>query len=281
MDIAFSRLDDYAARFTLSGTAQPFANALRRAMIGEVPTLAIEDVRIYDNTSALFDEMLGHRLGLIPIRTDLECYIPQDMCSCEGAGCDRCSVMYTLSVEGPGIVYSKDLIPQDPRASPALDGIPIVKLAKDQKVVLEARAVLNKGRVHAKWQPTTTCGYKNYPIVDVSERCDACGQCVDECPRGILVIKDGRVAVAEGRVEECSLCRLCEKACLNTGIGEESAITIKSEESRYIFVLEGDGSLPVNAIIREALKYLKSQSDELCEKIGELSGVTGDEEKNE
>jgi len=115
----------------------------------------------------------------------------------------------------------------------------------------------------------------------VSERCDACGQCVDECPRGILVIKDGRVAVAEGRVEECSLCRLCEKACLNTGIGEESAITIKSEESRYIFVLEGDGSLPVNAIIREALKYLKSQSDELCEKIGELSGVTGDEEKNE
>lgn len=281
MDIAFSRLDDITARFTLSGTSQPFTNALRRSMIGEVPTLAIDEVRIYDNTSALFDEMLAHRLGLIPIRTDLDCYVPQDRCSCEGAGCDRCSVMYTLSVEGPGIVCSRDLIPQDPRAAPAVEGIPIVKLAKDQKVVLEARAILNKGRVHAKWQPTTTCGYKNYPIVDVSEKCDACGRCVDECPRGILVIKGGRVAVSEGRVEECSLCRLCERACLNTGIGEESAITIKSEESRYIFVVEGDGSLPVHAILEEALKYLKSQSDELFEKIGELSGVTGDEEKNE
>ncbi len=281
MDIAFSRLDDTTARFTLSGTSQPFTNALRRSMIGEVPTLAIDEVRIYDNTSALFDEMLAHRLGLIPIRTDLDCYVPQDRCSCEGAGCDRCSVMYTLSVEGPGIVYSRDLIPQDPRAAPAVEGIPIVKLAKDQKVVLEARAILNKGRVHAKWQPTTTCGYKNYPVIDVSEKCDACGRCVDECPRGILVIKGGRVAVSEGRVEECSLCRLCERACLNTGIGEESAITIQSEESRYIFVVEGDGSLPVHAILEEALKYLKSQSDELFEKIGELSGVTGDEEKNE
>ncbi|OPY45033.1 MAG: DNA-directed RNA polymerase subunit D [Methanoregulaceae archaeon PtaU1.Bin222] len=281
MDIAFSRLDDTTARFTLSGTSQPFTNALRRSMIGEVPTLAIDEVRIYDNTSALFDEMLAHRLGLIPIRTDLDCYVPQDRCSCEGAGCDRCSVMYTLSVEGPGIVYSRDLIPQDPRAAPAVEGIPIVKLAKDQKVVLEARAILNKGRVHAKWQPTTTCGYKNYPVIDVSEKCDACGRCVDECPRGILVIKGGRVAVSEGRVEECSLCRLCERACLNTGIGEESAISIKSEESRYIFVVEGDGSLPVHAILEEALKYLKSQSDELFEKIGELSGVTGDEEKNE
>ncbi|OPX72903.1 MAG: DNA-directed RNA polymerase subunit D [Methanoregulaceae archaeon PtaB.Bin108] len=281
MDIAFSRLDDTTARFTLSGTSQPFTNALRRSMIGEVPTLAIDEVRIYDNTSALFDEMLAHRLGLIPIRTDLDCYVPQDRCSCEGAGCDRCSVMYTLSVEGPGIVYSRDLIPQDPRAAPAVEGIPIVKLAKDQKVVLEARAILNKGRVHAKWQPTTTCGYKNYPVIDVSEKCDACGRCVDECPRGILVIKGGRVAVSEGRIEECSLCRLCERACLNTGIGEESAISIKSEESRYIFVVEGDGSLPVHAILEEALKYLKSQSDELFEKIGELSGVTGDEEKNE
>ncbi len=281
MEIVFSSTDDSAARFRLTGTSQPFANALRRAMIGEVPTLAIEDVRIYDNTSALFDEMLGHRLGLIPIRTDLDCYIPQDQCICEGAGCDRCSVMFTLSVEGPAMVYSRDLIPQDPRATPAVDCIPIVKLTKDQKVVLEARAILNSGRVHAKWQPTTTCGFKNYPVVEISDRCDACGQCVDECPRGILVVKGGRVTVAEGRLEECSLCRLCERACLNTGIGEEPAIRVRSDDSRFIFVVEGDGSLPVREILQRALLYLKSQSDELCEKIGEVSGVTGDEEENE
>ena len=52
MEIEFASLDDSLARFTLSGASPAFANAFRRAMIGEVPTLAIEDVRIYDNTSA-------------------------------------------------------------------------------------------------------------------------------------------------------------------------------------------------------------------------------------
>ena len=87
MEITFASLDDSLARFTLSGASPAFANAIRRAMIGEVPTLAIEDVRIYDNTSALFDEMLAHRLGLIPIRTDLTTYTTKDTCSCGGAGC--------------------------------------------------------------------------------------------------------------------------------------------------------------------------------------------------
>jgi DNA-directed RNA polymerase subunit D len=278
MEIVFSCIDDSAARFRLEGASTSFANAFRRAMMGEVPSLAIEGVRIYDNTSALFDEMLAHRLGLIPIRTEPGCYVQREKCTCEGSGCDRCSVTYTLSVEGPGMVYSRDLIPQDPRAVPALDNIPIAKLTKDQKVVLEARAVMSTGKVHSKWQPTTACGYKNYPEIEVSDRCDACGQCVDECPRGILITTGGHVTVIEGRLEECSLCRLCERACLNTGIGEESAIRVKSDGSRFIFVVEGDGSLTVREVIEKALEYLKSESDELCEKIGELSGVTGDEE---
>ena len=99
MEIEFSSLDDTLARFTLAGASPAFANAFRRAMIGEVPTLAIEDVRIYDNTSAFFDEMLAHRLGLIPIKTDLSTYSTQENCTCGGAGCPGCTVTFTLSVE--------------------------------------------------------------------------------------------------------------------------------------------------------------------------------------
>ena len=159
MEIEFSSLDDTLARFTLAGASPAFANAFRRAMIGEVPTLAIEDVRIYDNTSAFFDEMLAHRLGLIPIKTDLSTYSTQENCTCGGAGCPGCTVTFTLSVEGPKTVLSSDLIPQDPKATPVYDNIPIVKLAKGQKLVVEARAVLNTGREHAKWQPILVCGY--------------------------------------------------------------------------------------------------------------------------
>lgn len=272
MEIEFASLDDSLARFTLSGASPAFANAFRRAMIGEVPSLAIEDVRIYDNTSALFDEMLAHRLGLIPLKTDLSVYSTQDTCSCGGAGCPGCTATYTLSVEGPRMVTSSDLIPQDPGAAPVYDNIPIVKLTKGQKLVIEARAILNSGRAHAKWQPTLVCGYKNHPVITVSDVCDACGNCVEECPRDILVAKGKKVQVAEGKLPECSMCRLCERACLASGIGDEPAIKITAEPDRFIFVVESDGSLPAKEIMNRALSFIREQADELEQQLGELSG---------
>jgi DNA-directed RNA polymerase subunit D len=275
MEIEFSSLDDSLARFTLTGASPAFANGFRRAMIGEVPTLAIEDVRIYDNTSAFFDEMLAHRLGLIPIKTDLSTYSTKEKCSCGGAGCPGCMVTFTLSVEGPKTVLSGDLIPQDPKATPVYDNIPIVKLTKGQKLVIEAHAVLNTGREHAKWQPTLVCGFKNHPVVSISEACDACMKCVEVCPRAILEVQDPKgkkVKVVDGMLPECSMCKLCEKVCLESGIGDEAAITISAEADRYIFVVESDGSLPVKEIMDRALHYIRDQSDELERQIGEISG---------
>ena len=272
MEIVFASLDDSLARFTLSGSSPAFANAFRRAMIGEVPTLAIEDVRIYDNTSALFDEMLAHRLGLIPLKTDLSSYRTQAACECGGAGCPACTVTYTLSVEGPKTVISSDLIPADPKAAPVFDNIPIVKLTKGQKLVIEAKAVLNTGRVHAKWQATLVCGYKNHPVVSISDVCDACGNCVEECPRGVLEIKGKKVQVVEGKLPDCSMCKLCERACLASGIGEDPAVKITAEPDRFIFVVEGDGSMPVKEILNRGLRYIKEQADELERQLGEISG---------
>ena len=272
MEISFASLDDTLARFTLSGASPAFANAFRRAMIGEVPTLAIEDVRIYDNTSALFDEMLAHRLGLIPIRTDLSTYSTQDKCACGGAGCPGCTVTFTLSVEGPKTVMSSDLIPQDPKAVPVFDNIPIVKLTKGQKLVIEAKAVLNIGRAHAKWQPTLVCGYKNHPVITVSDACDACGLCVEECPRDVLEVKGKKVGVIEGKLPDCSMCKLCERACLASGIGYEPAVKISAEPDRFIFVVESDGSMPAKEIMNRALHFIRDQSDELEKQLGEISG---------
>ena len=272
MQIEIASLDDTLARFTLSGSSPGFANAFRRAMISEVPTLAIEDVRIYDNTSALFDEMLAHRLGLIPIKTDLTTYTTQENCACGGAGCPGCISTFTLSVEGPKTVMSGDLIPQDPKTTPVFDNIPIVKLTKGQKVVIEARAVLNTEREHAKWQPTLVCGYKNYPVVAISDACDACGMCVDECPRGVLAARGKKVEVVDGKLPDCSMCRLCERACMASGIGEEPAIRISAEPDRFIFVVESDGSLPVREIMERALMYIKQQSEELDHQTSEISG---------
>ncbi|MCX6694051.1 MAG: DNA-directed RNA polymerase subunit D [Methanomicrobiales archaeon] len=272
MEIVYSSLNDQTGRFILRDSSPGFANSLRRAMVSEVPTLAIEDVRIYDNTSALFDEMLAHRLGLIPIKTDLTLYQEREKCSCGGVGCPLCTVTYTMSVEGPTMVYSRDLIPQDPSAVPALEDIPIVKLIEGQKLVVEARAVLSTGKEHAKWQATTVCGYKNYPVISIKPSCDGCGICVEECPKRILEVKDGHAHVLDGRIEVCSLCKLCEKACLTSGIGDEPAIGISTDRSCFIFVLEGDGSLPVKEITIQGLNFLKNRSDDLARAIADISG---------
>jgi DNA-directed RNA polymerase subunit D len=229
-------------------------------------------VRIYDNTSAFFDEMLAHRLGLIPIKTDLSTYSTKEKCSCGGAGCPGCMVTFTLSVEGPKTVLSSDLIPQDPNATPVYDNIPIVKLTKGQKLVIEAHAILNTGREHAKWQPTLVCGFKNHPVINISEACDACALCVDECPRNILAVRGKKVEVIEGKLADCSMCKLCEQACLSSGIGDEPAIAVSAEPDRYIFVVESDGSLPVKEIMDRALLYIRDQSHELERQLSEISG---------
>jgi DNA-directed RNA polymerase subunit D len=147
-----------------------------------------------------------------------------------------------------------------------------VKLTKGQKLVIEARAILNTGRTHAKWQPTLVCGYKNYPVISISEACDACGMCVDECPRNILAVRGKKVEVVDGKLPDCSMCRLCERACLASGIGDQPAIAISADTDRFIFVVESDGSLPAKEIMNRALLYIREQSDELEKQLGELSG---------
>jgi len=95
---------------------------------------------------------------------------------------------------------------------------------------------------------------------------------VDECPRHIIGVKGKKVQVLDGKLPDCSMCRLCEKACMASGIGEEPAIRISAEPDRFIFVVESDGSLPVKEILERALMYLRDQANELESQTSEISG---------
>ena len=268
MMLEFNSLDDITAIFTIKDIEPAFANSLRRAMTSDVKIFAIDSVKIYDNTSALFDEILAHRLGLIPIITDLSTYGPTEECTCNGNGCAGCTMTFTMSVEGPKMVTSQDLISEDPVISPVSSDIPIVKLEEDQKVVIEAVARFGNGFEHAKWQPVTICGYKNEPRIIIAPGCDGCSHCVEVCPMNILELSNGKVRVSSGKNAFCSLCRLCEVACLNSGI--DTAIKIETEPKTFIFTVESQGSLKPIEIIEQGLLILKNTSDELLDALSEI-----------
>lgn len=257
MKVEILELKDRKAKFVLSDVTPAFANSLRRAMIADVPKMAIDYVDIYDNTSVLFDEMLALRLGLIPIKTNLDMYQLQSECECKGAGCALCQVSFTLSAEGPCMVHSKDMKSSDPDTVPADDNIPIVELKKSQKVVLTAVARLGTGREHAKFQPVPASGYKNVPVLTISDKCDLCRACVDECPRGVYKIEKNKLVVTDPY--KCSLCKLCMEAC------DAGAIDISTNDTAFIFTVETDGSYSAQEIINRAVKSLRDRALQLGE----------------
>lgn len=146
-------------RIRLKGIDRAYANAIRRMAISQVPTMAIDDVVILENSSVMFDELVAHRLGLIPLRTDLNRYNLPEECDCKNPlGCQKCRVLLVLDAEATDkvrTVNSSDLVSEDPETKPISDDIPIVKIAPGQKIKLEAYARLGKGSEHAKWQPTS------------------------------------------------------------------------------------------------------------------------------
>jgi len=153
--------------FSLKGADTAYANTLRRIMGFEVPVMAIEEVEFRKNTSILYDEMISHRLGLIPLTTDLKSYNMMSECKCKGAGCASCTVKLILKAQGPCTVYSSDIKSKDPEIKPVYGKMPIVKLLEGQELEFEATAILGQGREHSKWCPGLV--FYKMPNVDGDE----------------------------------------------------------------------------------------------------------------
>ena len=99
------RIIDYSSRyqlkFELMNTELSIANALRRIIIGEVPTMAIDIVQVDENTSPLNDEFIAHRLGLVPLVSEsVDTFQDHDKCECQEF-CEKCSVRYRLFKQCP------------------------------------------------------------------------------------------------------------------------------------------------------------------------------------
>lgn len=249
--------------FELRGVTPSFMNAMRRMLISTVPKLAIEDVTIYDNTSALFDEMVAHRLGLLPVPTDLNAfnrrYVENNAnprvaeCeACNGEGCPSCTVLFTLSKEGPCTVYSGDLVPAADAKFKIVDPkIPIVKLLEGQRVMLEAGAILGTGNEHAKWQVVNAVGWQEYPVITIKGTIaqDKLDKVQRTAPPGAIAIEGGTIKVLDA-VKAAPFLRSAKK---QYGIDN---IEVGFENDRWLFRVETDGSLAPAVAIRKSISLV-------------------------
>jgi DNA-directed RNA polymerase subunit D len=148
-----------------SNVPRQYVNSLRRLAISEVPTLAIDDVVILENSSVMHDEAVAHRLGLIPLRTDPGRFVMPPDCDCKSTlGCSKCRVLLVLDADANEktiVVTSGELVSEDEMVKPVSKDIPIIVLAPNQKLKFEAYARLGIGKDHAKWQPTSAAVVKD------------------------------------------------------------------------------------------------------------------------
>ncbi len=278
-------------------------NALRRAIMADVPKMAISKVmftlgvnqdnnrgEIFESVNALPDEVIAHRLAMIPIPTqpDEGMAFPDACENCmdlaeEDKGCPMCQVLYTLNVQGPSadsdepfrVVRAGDLTNvSDPvfDISEEMQSIPITYLAQGQFLEFIAFATLGRGRDHAKWSAASAVTFQPLYEAELKK------------PKKASVLFDLDLKTSDGRSIDAKLFtnKKCsdvstvldlEKALHQVGHGTgrdgdfDEAIVLNKVEGSYVFSFDTDGSLAPEAVFNLAIEELKSRFTDLGEDL--------------
>ena len=245
--------------FILKDSNHVFANTLRRLMIDEVPTMVIDDVEFMKNNSILYDEMIAHRLGLVPLKTDLKSYNLQDKCKCEGKGCNRCQLKMVLrATKGSGTVYASEIKSKDPAVKPVFANMPIVKLLKGQTLELEATAVLGRGKDHAKWSPCHVY-YKYRPIIEIIGEVKYPEAIIEVDHNNIFEIKDRKLVVNKDKVLDCDLSLDFSEIDKN--------VKVTASDTDFVFYVESFGQLNCKEIVTKAINIFDEMFEEFVEEL--------------
>jgi len=271
--ITITKISDELLEFDMEGIDPPLANAFRRILIAEVPTVAISRVTIFQNTGVIHDENLAHRLGLVPIKFE------PDLLEWKSADADFTagdSVMFELHKSCPqgqkGLsIYSRDLIwkplseaqlseHKDDPPRPVEPDILLAKLKPGQEIECECYCEKGIGKDHAKWSPVCTAFYRLMP--DIRLQREIVGQDAEDlkkcCPMSVFDIEEmpqgGKKAIV-ANARACSTCR----ECLESFPGEEKGLQLGKRKNHYIFSIESVGHIPAPALFERAILKFKEK----------------------
>ncbi|KAI9758337.1 MAG: 45 kDa subunit of RNA polymerase II [Lichina confinis] len=260
--VTVRKVDDVRVNFILRNIDLAFANSLRRIVLAEIPTMAIDLVEVEENTSVLADEFIAHRLGLIPISAkEVDKVLYSRDCGRCDQYCEECSVVLTLNVkcttDVPISVYARDLIVNEPRPSQTVGdpvitddeglGSVICRLRKNQELRMKCIAKKGIAKEHSKWAPTASVGFEYDPHnklrhVNYWYEEDA----ATEWPRS-------------------------KNADWEEPAGPNDAFDYDAEANMFYFEIESVGSLEPETILQQGIKVMQQK---LAAVLQELTGAT-------
>lgn len=278
MQIEIVEMEDTRAKFILKNSSPAMANALRRTMLQDIPKMAIDKVdfhlgpimqddKEYESVTSLFDEIIAHRLGLVPVPTTDQFTFQKD-CSCGGVGCPGCSIMYSLNKVGPGTVLSGDLLPLGDSTLKVKDEfIPIVELTDSQAVLIYATAVMGTAKQHVKWQAAFGVGYSYMPAIEIDAAKAADSDVRDYAVKtypGLFKAEDGKLVV-----DDIYRASRYGKAIQQDPVLQD-AVSIDWDDSNFIFKFETDGSLTAQQVLDKAVEILEATASEFTAAVEAL-----------
>lgn len=290
--IDISHSTDEQTIFDIVNIDAPIANALRRILLVEVPSVAIEIVRFHNNTSVMHDEMFAHRLGLVPLCIDPR---PFEVRHKGDAITSRNTIKFKLKVKcernrlapadveaPPSVLFKNHQILSsdiehvpfpgaeaqqaamfgDRPPGPVHNDILLCKLRPGQEIDVEMEATKNIGKEHAKWSPVCTAAYRMLPEIRLKQelRGETAQDLVNMCPANVFDIEDDKAIVARPR--DCTMCRECIR------LPEwDERVELLRKRDHFIFDIESTGALPAATLVTEALAVLMNKCDNVVAEL--------------
>lgn len=289
LKVSITSLDQETMVFEISGIDASIANAFRRILIAEIPTLAFEFVYIINNTSIIQDEVLSHRIGLVPISADPDMFkwFQHPLPGQEATHTDYDTVVFSLNKKCEfnknaatdekdpkklyvnSEVYSGDLIwkPQGRQEERFADNpirvvnpdIVVAKLRPGQEIDLEAHAILGIGQDHAKFSPVATASYRLLPTIHILspiEGEDAVK--FQKCfPKGVIELEEGPDGKKQARVADVRKDTVSRECLRHPEFADK--VQLGRVRDHYLFSVESTGIMKPDVLFIKSIAVLKSK----------------------
>ena len=242
--------------FEIKDESVAYVNTLRRIFMSEVPTMAISTVEFRQNSSALYDEIIAHRLGLLVLKTDLDSYNMIKEGETESAAN---TVTFTLKATGPKTIYASDLKSNDSKTVPVHPETIILKLFDKQEIELVATAKLGLGKTHMKWSPCLASYYYK-PKITVNNK-NLTPEILEQYPPQVKT----KGQIDPEKIDSPELIDACRD--VNKDIVK---IEYENPHKEFVFTIEAWGQLSPDAIVEEGIKQYNAQLDEFKKLLKEI-----------